>query len=264
MNVWESSSWIFSSISVIVPIIILSLCMLWIIRKNVSLSVLRKHHDVAGYTFSIIGVLYSVILGFIVINVQERFNKANETVHIEATMIADLYRDAIYFGWKSQNAIRSTIRKYVQYVIEKEWNSFPREKSMRFKADDILQDLWKSYENIDLQNETTKIWYEQTIAKLDRLMNARLAREFYSWEHLSSMMWTVLLVGAMVTICFMFFFGLENLRMQMTMTALLTGYLAFILYLVFSLDHVFQGAMHVTPKAFEETLAVFDRLDKQT
>ncbi len=92
-------------------------------------------------------------------------------------------------------------------------------------------------------------------------MDARLAREFYSWESLTPIMWTILVLGAVITVGFTFFFGLENLKMQMFMTSLLTIYLTFMLYLVFSLDRAFEGTVHVTPKAFEETLAIFKRLD---
>jgi hypothetical protein len=262
MALFESTPWVFTSLLIVVPSVLLSLAALWIVRRLVSPSALRKHHDVAGYTFSIIGVLYSVILGFTVINVQERYNAAVETIHTEATMVADLYRDAVYFDEMSRSAIRESLRKYVHYVIQEEWD-LQSKKIWNYDADTTLQRLWQAYETIDIQNEKTRIWYEQTIGKLDRLMNARLSREFYSWEHLSSMMWAVLLVGGLITICFMCLFGLENLRMQMFMTTLLSGYLSFMLFLVFSLDHVFQGAPHLQPKAFQEVLVLFDRLDEK-
>ena len=261
MKLFESTSWVYSSLVVVIVSIFVALFALWIVRKTVSVATLRQHHDVAGFTFSIVGVLYSVILGFTVINVQERYNAAAETVHTEATMVADLYRDAAYFDPSNRDAIRNSLRQYVHYVIEEEWAA-PRDKIWRYEADVILQGLWKSYEVIEFQNEKTKIWYEQTIAKLDRLMNARLSREFYSWERLSSMMWAVLLCGGAITVCFMFFFGLENFYMQMLMTSLLAGYLSFMLFLVFSLDHVFQGSPHIEPKAFQDALVLFGRLDK--
>ena len=261
MSNYESLTWIFIAILIMVVTTCITISILWIIRKKVSHTTLRAHHDVAGYIFSIIGVLYSVILGFTVINVQERYNKAEETVHTESTIIADLYRDAIYFDEASVVSIRSNLKKYIQYVIQQEW-ALPGDETRRLTADGILQDLWQSYQLVDLQSDRSKIWYQQTIPKLDRLMDARLAREFYSWDSLSHMMWTILILGAAITICFTFFFGLENLKMQMFMTSLLTIYLTFMLYLVFSLDHVFEGAVHVTPKAFEETLSIFDRLDR--
>lgn len=259
----ESFSWIFTSSLIIIPITVLILAILWVVRKNVSTAALRKHHDVAGYIFSIIGVLYSVILGFTVINVQDRYNNAVETVYTEATIMTDLYRDAVYFDKESLSVIRSNLRKYAEYVIQKEWNR-PSDQSRRMRADSILQELWKSYEGIDLKNERVKIWYRHAITKLDSLMNARLSREFYSWQKLSPMMWTILILGAIITICFMFFFSLENLRLQMLMTSLLTIYLTFMLYLVFSLDHVFEGTARVTPRAFHESLTIFDHLDHQS
>ncbi len=255
--------WILSSILVVLPIILASLLALWFFRKRIPAEALRKHHDVTGFTFSIIGVLYSVILGFTVINVQERHNSAEETVHTEATMIVDLYRDADYFDPASRAEIRNSLRNYVDYVIHEEWSQ-PQNETRRLKADAILQAIWNSYQAVDLQGEMTKIWYGQTVSKLDRLMNARLAREFFSWDRLSSMMWAVLLSGAIITVCFMFIFGLESLFMQMLMTGLLVGYLSFMLYLVYSLDHVFKGAYHITPQALEETAIIFDRLDQQT
>ncbi len=177
--------------------------------------------------------------------------------------MTDLYRDAVYFNQTSLSNIRANIRKYVDYVITKEWD-FPHEESRRIEANEILLTLWKNYEKVDLKDERSKIWYTQTISKLDSLMNARLAREYYSWENLGSMMWSILILGAIITICFMFFFSLDNLRLQMLMTSLLTVYLAFMLYLVFALDHIFAGTVQVTPRAFEESIAIFDRLDANT
>jgi hypothetical protein len=261
MAFFDSISWVYTSLLFVVPSILASLLVLRWVRKKFSVSALRKHHDVAGYTFSIVGVLYSVILGFTVINVENRYNEAEETVRTEAMMVDDLFRDAVYFDEMSRSAIRASLRSYVNYVIKEEWALLPK-KLWLYRGSAILENLWKSYETVDLTSVKSKIWYEQTIRKLDKLMDARLSREFYSAEHLGSMMWTILILGAIITLSFMFLFGLENLRIQMLMTALLSGYLSFILYLVFSLDHIFQGSPQIQPKAFEEILVLFDKLDQ--
>jgi hypothetical protein len=114
---------------------------------------------------------------------------------------------------------------------------------------------------VNLESENQKAWYQESIGKLDNLMSARLEREFNSWDRLGSMMWSLLISGAVVTILFMFFFGLENVRTQLTMMALLSGYLAFILFLVFSLDHTFKGPENSTPVVMEQLSDLFDRWD---
>lgn len=258
---FESPSWILSSLLIVIPSILICLFFLWLVRKSVSIESLKKHHDVAGFTFSIIGVLYSVILAFTVINVQTRYNGAEETIHTEAVMLSDLYRDASFFGDHDRDQIRSVLREYVKYVLDKEWHS-PLDPKVRLETQTILAKLWSVYHKIQIDDEKAKIWYEQSIAKMDNLMNARLSREFDSWEHLGGMMWTLLIVGALITIGFMFFFGLENMRMQMLMTSLLAGYVSFILYLIFSLDHIFNGPEAIKPIAIEQIFLRFDQWDK--
>jgi hypothetical protein len=257
----NSPHWILS-LSLVVIISIVFWCgALWIVRKKISIDLLKKHHDVAGFTFSIIGVLYSVILGFTVVSVQERYNRTIETLHTEATVLADLYRESGFFPEPSRDRVRATLRSYVSYVVNEEWH-LPKDRKMHFKAQKILQDLWDSYFSVALENDNQKAWYQESIGKLDSLMSARLEREFNSWDHLSSMMWSLLLSGAVITILFMFFFGLDNFRIHILMTALLAGYLAFILFLVYSLDHSFKSSEYMTPVVMEQLSELFDRWDR--
>jgi hypothetical protein len=257
---YNSPYWVFSASIVVIVSTVFWCGALWLFRRKIRIDVLKKNHDVAGFTFSIIGVLYSVILGFTVVSVQDRYNRSVETLHTEATVIADLYREAEFFPKVSKDQVRATLRDYVSYVVNEEWH-FPKDKKMHLGAQKILKRLWDSYYHVDLQNDNQKAWYQESIGKLDNLMSARLEREFNSWDHLGSMMWSLLLSGALITILFMFFFGLDNLRSQMLMTALLAGYLAFILFLVFSLDHSFKSSENATPVVMEQLLDLFDRWD---
>jgi ABC-type branched-subunit amino acid transport system permease subunit len=94
-------------------------------------------------------------------------------------------------------------------------------------------------------------------------MDVGLNREFSAQQHLSAMMWTLLILGAVITTGFMFFFGLEDFRIQLIMTGLLAGYLSFMLYLVFSLDHIFTGPQGIKPVMFEKVVQVFNELDRE-
>ncbi|MGB7978905.1 MAG: DUF4239 domain-containing protein [Chlamydiales bacterium] len=260
MNPLDSPSWIFSSLFIVVPSILICLALLWVVRKCISVEELKANHDVAGFTLGIVGVLYSVILGFTVVNVQSRSNEVLQTIHTEAVSIANLYRDASFFPPSGRDAIRSALRTYVQYVIEKEWEN-PNNRKINIQAHKIMEKIWNSYYWVEIPDEKTALWYEESISKLDAFMNARLSRQFNSWEHLGSMMWTILILGGIITICFMYFFGLERLHAQMMMTALLAGYISLMLYLVFCLDNVFKGPQGITPAAFEQIVTLFDYWD---
>lgn len=262
LHLLDNSSWILSALAITIPTILLFLGALWLARKWVSIHELKKNHDVAGFTFSIIGVLYSVILGFTVINVQGRYNDLLESIHTEAVHLADLYRDASFFPEKDRELIRASLREYIDFIIEKEWRH-SSSRSVHFCTSLLMTKIWNQYHQVELIDEKMSLWYAETISKLNNLMNARLTRQFNSWQHLSGMLWTILVIGGVITICFMFFFGLENIRSQMLMTALLTGYLSLMLYLVYSLDHAFEGPGRLSPDALKQVQALFIEMDRE-
>jgi hypothetical protein len=251
-------SWVLASLVIAFFSITITALLLWFVRKKVPHESLKKHHDVAGFILGIVGILYSVVLGFTVVNAKDRYNQAENTIHIEATMLADLYRDSTFFPDENRLAIRASLRNYVNYVLEDEWFN----QKDHLSAQKAILNLWNSYREIDLSSELVKIWYSQSVAKIDSLMNARLERQFFMHEHLGCMMWTLLIVGAIITVSFLFFFGIESLMHHLLMTSLLVGYLSFMLYLVYSLDHPFTGAQAIEPTALEQNLIFFDELDQ--
>ncbi|MBX7066399.1 MAG: DUF4239 domain-containing protein [Parachlamydiales bacterium] len=262
MSLFESPSWIFSALLVVVPTILICSEILILVRKWIPVQDLKANHDVAGFTLGIVGVLYSVILGFTVVNVQSRSNDVAQTIHTEAICIADLYREAAFFNPEGRDAVRKSLRDYVQYVIQKEWGH-PKSKKIDLDVQKIMEKIWNSYYQVSLSDEKMKIWYQESIGKLDSFLNARLARQFSSWERLGGMMWTILISGALITICFMYFFGLERLRAHIIMTALVAGYISFMLFLVFSLDNVFHGPQGIQPVAYNEIIELFNEWDNE-
>ncbi len=252
-------SWIFQAFWVVSAGILLSLLALRIVRKRVSIERLRKDHDAAGFTFGCLGVLYSVLLGFMVVNVQERHREAEKNVREEANLLVSMYHDATAFSKEETEQIRVRLKIYVQSILQGDW----KWKTSGLESVESHAHLWDSYYPIDVRDAKTQVFFQQATNQLDQLMQIGLDREFNAQERLGSLMWVLLILGAVITTGFMCFFGLEDFKVQMLMTGLLAGYLSFMLYLIFSLDHVFTGPQAVKSTIFEKTLQVFDQLDQK-
>lgn len=261
IQLFQSSNWIVQALLVIIPVILISLGLLILLRNTVNIETLRANHDVAGFTFGIIGVLYSVVLGFTVVDTNDRFNQAEQNISTEAFAIADLYRDASFFPPKESADIRSCLREYVHYVLTEEWGH-PIKRQIRIESQDIIEKLWKIYYRVELPSDKAEIWYTSSISKLNTFTDASLARQLSQWNQLGPMMWSLLVLGGFITICFMFFFGLESFRSQMVMTILLAGYISFMLFLVYNLDHIFEQPGATDPVALEQLEVLFDRWDR--
>lgn len=93
--------------------------------------------------------------------------------------------------------------------------------------------------------------------QLDQLTDARRALVVAAPGVVPSVLWIALFSGAVVTICFTFFFGTENLRAQ----ALMTGALGFLIWsgmlIIITIDHPFIGAVQVTPEALVAVMEDF-------
>src|SRR5205807_6291102 len=70
---------------------------LLLVRQSVELSTLERHNDVAGFIIAVIGVLYAVLLAFVVVISWQNFDRAEQIANSEAELVSGLYRDASAF-----------------------------------------------------------------------------------------------------------------------------------------------------------------------
>lgn len=229
----------------------------YLVRKFVDPKQLKANHDVAAVVFANIGVLYSVLLGFTVVNVQQRFDKIKENTQIEASYLVELFRDAEVFEENDRKKIRDALIEYSKSVIEVEWPTMSKGAS-KATVSTHLTKVWKAYYEVHTTNHKQEQWYSVSINKLNLLMNARLSRILGSHESLGDEMWTMLVLGAVAVASFICFFGLEKMTPHLLMGAVLAGTTGFLLYLVYSLDTAFQGDVTISPEAMKNFLESFD------
>lgn len=230
---------------------------LYLTRKFVPQKVLKASHDVAGYTFGIIGVIYAVILGFIVVEVNNRFHEAEQRALEETATLIELFRDLAVFPYPFKIATAEKIRDYTRSVISDEWVKMQNEEESLKARDDYLQ-LWNLYRNFSPSNDLEKIWYTESLNKLNELSHHRVLRLFNMRPTMSSMMWAMLYFGAFVTIFFMCFFSAENHTLQAVMMVLLTATIAFILCLIINLEGIYTGTVRVNGEEFIHALQHFE------
>jgi len=227
------------------------------VRKLIGVEKLRQNHDVAGCIFGIIGLIYGVILGFTTVNVHDRFHHAQQNLENEANSLIDLYRDAAVFPSEIRDIIRNNLSSYVRHVIDIEWPQMMKEKHITPSPPEAVTRLWNSYYQFTPTDERQKAWYTASITNLNEFSDLRHTRLFNTRFSQGSMMWTLLIGGAMVTIFFMGFFGSSSVLSQILMTACLTACIAFMLYLIFTLDAVFTGGARLEPTVLVDTLESF-------
>jgi hypothetical protein len=82
---------------------------------------LAVNNEVAGFKFATVGVLYAVLLAFVVIVVWERFNEAENDVAQEAGAAVTIFRLADGLGLGPTTALRDSLTSYVRTVVADDW-----------------------------------------------------------------------------------------------------------------------------------------------
>jgi hypothetical protein len=227
---------------------ILSVAGLLITRAFISHQKLKVHNDVAGPIFSTLGVIYAVILAFVVVITWENYDRAGLNVSQEANCLVDLYLDAGSFSEPSKNELRTLLQEYDSALVNDEWPLLAQGK-FSLKVDGIVQKIWKSYGSYTPKSMTDEVFFKESVHKLNSLGEMRRMRLLDSRNGLPSLLWSVLIIGGVITVMFVFFFGTENFRAQLVMTVLLAALIALILFTILALDFPFTGAMSIKPIA---------------
>lgn len=253
----ESLPWLLGVFCVVTIFVIFAISGIIFIRSRIHPDRLKRHHDVAGFVFTNLGVLYSVLLGFTVVNVQQRFDKIKETSEVEASYLAELYRNAEVFSEADRIAIRKSVKAYGESIINDEWHTMSEGKQNE-DTSEAFKKVWKAYYSTHLTDSKQIVWYTQSVNDLNLLMSSRISRLEGGEQSLGTEMWLLLIFGGVLIVSFMWFFGLESLRTHILMTALLAAAIAFLLFLIYSLDTVFSGNVSLEPEAVRKVLSSFD------
>src|SRR4051812_41198738 len=127
MNFTTQSIWL-SAFLLLVPTTLLAMAGPVVIRRFVKVERLRINNEVAGFKFATVGVLYAVLLAFVVVVVWEKYNQADSDVAREAAAAATIYRLSYGLDDQHGSTIRQALSGYLDAAIKEDWPAMEQGK----------------------------------------------------------------------------------------------------------------------------------------
>jgi Protein of unknown function (DUF4239) len=228
-----------------------------LVRHYVALERLTINNEIAGFKFATVGVLYAVLLAFVIIVVWEKFTDAEVNVVREAGAAENIYRLSQGLGDINGADLRSAVGVYLKTAMADDWPAMDSGHPGASRS--TKQALNAIYSMLSVINDQrNRAIVSEIFGQLDRITESRRTRLIAAEGAVPNVIWLVLLGGAAVTIVFTFFFGTESLRAQTVMTALLAVLIFSELLIVVAIDRPFTGAVKVQPTALAQVLADFE------
>lgn len=232
----------------------ISIIALLIIRKKFHWESIQENHEVGGFLFNALGLIYAVLIAFVVFATWEDYNQAKDYCENEADVLQNLFFDSEGLPAESQMKIKEKILEYLRSVINEDWPLLSIDRSNP-RSKEKLMEIWKTFNQMDSPStEKEKIYFAESLNKLNDITNYRRLRILSSQNHIPIVIWTVIIIGAMTSIGFSLFFGTRSLSVQAAMTSLFAITNAIVILMILALDHPFTGDIRIKPDAFEQIL----------
>jgi len=231
----------------------------WAIRKHVA----AFHNEVLISLFAAAGIVYAILLGFLVVVVWESYDDAHRNVAEEAATLVSLYR--LTYGMDAAHGaeMRGFIRDYTDAVIEDEWPRLGSDVAGRERARKAIGNIDREFAKMDAATKAAdaqvhiEFLHIKSAIIADRNERLQEASDTIPW-----VMWFGAVGGGVIVMAMSFFIYMERAWPHVLMTGLMGALVGMLLYIMIVLSTPFSGPLAIGPEHFQAALQVMDDDDR--
>ncbi len=216
-----------------------------------------EHNEVVGFIIAVVGVIYAVLLGFVVIVTWEDHRDAEAIVGQEASTLRSIYRESAAFPPEVQEEVHGLVRQYAEEVVTEEWPAMADAEPGDPRVGDVLDDMAGALAAVPVTTPTQQEFVGAEVERLSELVSLRGQRIDYVDRGIPSVLWAALVVGGVVTVGFALLFGLQRVVLHSFMVASLAALVGVLFFVAIVINYPFAGDVAVQPEPFERVLADF-------
>jgi hypothetical protein len=230
--------------------IALAMVGLILVRRTLHKRELGEAQVVASYLLAVVGTLYGVILGLIVVDSLGKFEEARLTTEQESNALADIFLLSAYLPEERRANVQKHALAYLDSVIDVEWPMMARGKPS-IETRRLAIALMQAVLEFEPKTNREQILFGAQVSAVTQFWNSRRTRMILAEQGMPPLEWLVLVLGGMITVIFTYFFKVDQVRLQLLMTTMLTTIIALNLYLVLMFAYPYSGDVMVEPDGFK-------------
>jgi hypothetical protein len=246
----ETSPWVVA-LGLVAIAEVYSIGLMLLFRTRMGAERLALNNEVAGFKFAVVGVFYAVLLAFVVVAVWENYRDTETAVRNETKALVDLHQASYALAEDAGTAMRKHLVSYTEEVRDIEWPAM----AQGLASGRAAHELHNLGETIYLAKEDNVALYHHVIDLLTAINDNRNERLDSADGTVPSVLWLVLIAGAVITLGYPSFFGSSNITAQVLMTAALAALVALTAFVAVVLDYPFTGDVQISRAPFEQSLA---------
>ena len=250
------------SISVI-TVVALSAVVPWLavrlVRRIWPHPAFKENNELVGFTYAVYGLIYGVFLAFIIVVAWQSYAETERLVMHEATILSELWRDSLAFPPAFRDNIHRDLIEYTQSVIDDEWPAMAARGQPHPLTQAVYERLWALTYHIQPETQNQGAYLGEFLARMNELGGARRLRILHSRVEVHTVLWLVLLIGAVPTVAYPLLFSNKHALVQVMIMGSIMLIVTLGLLVTLFLQHPFSGGAGIDPDAFRELLDAFQQ-----
>jgi len=239
-----------SYIGFVAGVMLISLAGLYIFDKLNFLKKLEQNNTVAGIIFAAIGLIYSLVLAFVIVAVWNDYDELTQIVEAEADKLNSVIAHSVALQDSVKAPINAALYNYCEQVVDHEWKmqggTVIQPSSIHGLRVKLLQEK--------PQDNAEKSLYAILDDNLSTISDLRRDRLSHIRSHVPSLVWLTLAAGSIIVIVFSFLLKVESPWLKRIYVAFLSGCIGMSLLLVYTLNSPFKGTMKVSTLPYENVM----------
>ena len=217
-----------------------------------------EEKEVAVNLMQVVAAYVGIMIAFAGVQVWQDFSDAKAAVAHEAATTSQLYQDLTIFGPETRPA-RSALRSYVISITRDEWSRLGEGEGSE-ATEAALQRVFAEVGKLNPADNRAGAIYEEMLSKMNDLVDFRHDRIVESQAGIPLILWTIGLVGSLLTVAYASAF--TPTRFNITMIGGISLTLGLVFLFILTVDHPFKGEFSVSNRHLVELSGTFNRLDR--
>jgi hypothetical protein len=210
----------------------------------------HSHNDIVSYFLAAVTVFYGITLGLLAVATWTTYSGTQDKVDHEAQVLASLYRDTDTFPEPLRTKLEEDLRAYTRQVIDVSW-PLQRQGIVPNSTKGMLESFQGDMLTFEPTTEREKIVATEAYRQFNVLVECKRARLESVTTGMPSSLWTLVILGGLITIAVTLFFDTPSMAMHFWMTILLTTLLGLMVFLIGTLDRPYRGKVSIGPGSLE-------------
>ena len=233
--------------------IVITVCLVllgvWLIRRLVPVTREGFDAEVSSQMLGVVASLFGLLLAFVIVIEYQNFGSAEDGVGREADSFAAITRDSDVLPAAQGARLRNAIGVYVRAVVQDEWPKL-REGDESPEASEDVDRIYAALEAARPESPQATAFYNDAVRQLNEGLIARRDRLSTAAGGIPSLVFTLILVGALVILGYVMLVGSRSFWFHLIGACSIALVVALSLVVLVDLSYPFSGDLVVSSDPF--------------